>query len=102
MLLSMIVALPFLGLLLPLLAGRGARALCTLLAALAPLLALTLLLSLAGATLSGVVLQTGFEWLPGIGLNPGLRLDGLGLLFSLLILEPTNQKGVRKLRTSLF
>ena len=86
MLLLMIVVLPFLGLVLPLLAGHGRRALCTLLAALAPLVALALLLTLADATLSGLVLQAGFEWLPGIGLNPGLRLDGLGLLFSLLIL----------------
>ena len=86
MLLLMIVVLPFLGLVLPLLAGHGRRALCTLLAALAPLVALALLLTLADATLSGLVLQAGFEWLPGLGLNPGLRLDGLGLLFSLLIL----------------
>ena len=86
MLLLLIVALPFLGLALPLLAERGGRQLCTLAAALAPMLALVLLLAQMDAVFSGQLLRAGFEWLPGLGLNPGLRLDGLGFLFALLIL----------------
>ena len=86
MLLLLIVALPFLGLGLPLLGERGGRRVCMLAAAAAPLLALILLLSQMGTVFSGTLLQAGFEWLPGIGLNPGLRLDGLGFMFALLIL----------------
>ena len=86
MLLLLIVALPFLGLGLPLLGERGGRRICMLAAALAPLLALIILLSQVDNVFSGTLLHVGFEWLPGIGLNPGLRLDGLGFLFALLIL----------------
>lgn len=86
MLLLLIVALPFLGLGLPLLAERGGRRWCMLGAALAPMLALGLLLTQMPVVFSGQLLQAGFEWLPGLGLNPALRLDGLGFLFALMIL----------------
>ena len=47
--------------------------------------ALALLLSQAGAVFGGQVLLVQTEWLPAIGLNLGLRLDGLALMFALLI-----------------
>jgi len=36
--------------------------------------------------LAGEVVQTGFNWLPELGLNVTLMLDGLGFFFALLIL----------------
>ena len=47
--------------------------------------ALALLLSQAGAVFAGQTLLVQAEWLPSIGLNLGLRLDGLALMFTLLI-----------------
>ena len=46
---------------------------------------LILLLWLAPPIFDGVVLQTGWRWLPELGLNFTFRLDGLALLFGLLI-----------------
>ena len=36
--------------------------------------------------LRGEVIQTRIDWLPALGLNANFMLDGLGLLFALLIL----------------
>ncbi len=47
--------------------------------------ALALLLGQAGAVFAGQTLLAQTEWLPAIGLNLGLRLDGLALMFALLI-----------------
>ena len=83
--------------LLPLLAGTSACALIgrgntpvrRLLTALAAggvtLAALALLLRMAPAVFAGEVPAAGFEWLPQLGLNIGWRLDGLALMFGLLI-----------------
>jgi len=46
---------------------------------------LGLLLWLAGPVMDGQVLLTSAEWLPAIGLNANYRLDGLGLMFGLMI-----------------
>ena len=46
---------------------------------------LGLLLSLAGPVMDGQVLLTQAEWMPAIGLNANYRLDGLGLMFGLMI-----------------
>ncbi|WP_375737941.1 monovalent cation/H+ antiporter subunit A [Pseudomonas boanensis] len=86
MLLALIVALPFLGALLPPLAERHGRTLCAAVAALAPLAGLILLLTQAGVVFSGATLKLMLPWLPGFGLGFNLRLDGLGFLFALLIL----------------
>ncbi|GAB3373660.1 monovalent cation/H+ antiporter subunit A [Azotobacter armeniacus] len=86
MTLALIIALPFLGACLPLLAGRHGRSLCAGAAALPPLLGLILLFSQGPDVFAGEILKTGFAWLPGLGLNLSLRLDGLGFLFALLIL----------------
>src|SRR5690606_28736884 len=86
MVLALISALPFLGVLLPLTLGRLGRSACALSAALAFATALGLLLSQRSEVFAGAVIKTSFEWLPAYGLNLGLRLDGLGFLFALLIL----------------
>jgi multicomponent K+:H+ antiporter subunit A len=85
MTLLLMTLLPFAGSLLTL-NGPRAHGRSAQLAALAPALALALLLMQAPAVLDGAVLKAHWHWLPAIGLDLGLRLDGLGLLFALLIL----------------
>ncbi|MGL4316567.1 MAG: monovalent cation/H+ antiporter subunit A [Pseudomonas sp.] len=84
--LLLIVGLPFLGALLPILFDRRGRLVCSLATALAPLLALGGLLWLAPRVFAGEVLVVSKAWLPQLGFNLSLRLDGLGFLFALLIL----------------
>lgn len=69
----------------PLAERHGGRNACAWATALVTALALAALLSLAPAVFSGVVQQADWEWLPELGLNLSFRLDGLGLLFGLLI-----------------
>ncbi|WP_271411330.1 monovalent cation/H+ antiporter subunit A [Pseudomonas sp. Q1-7] len=86
MILVLIVALPFLGALLPPLAERHGRSVCAGAAALVPLTGLILLLAQTDSVFAGHVLTFAQPWLPGVGLSFSLRLDGLGYLFALLIL----------------
>jgi multicomponent K+:H+ antiporter subunit A len=46
---------------------------------------LAVLLSVAGPVMQGEVLLTRAEWIPALGLNANFRLDGLGLMFGLMI-----------------
>ena len=86
MIVALILALPFLGALLPTLAeGRG-RLACALATALAPAIAFGLLLSQTRQVFSGEALILYQPWLTDLGLNLSLRLDGLGFLFALMIL----------------
>ena len=86
MALALIIALPFLGICLPLLLERFGRSACAFGAGMAPLLALVLLLSKRAAVFGGETQIVTVAWLPELGLNLSLRLDGLGFLFALLIL----------------
>ena len=86
MALALIIALPFLGICLPLLFERFGRSACAFGAGLAPLLALALLLSKRADVFGGETEVQTLTWLPSLGLNLSLRLDGLGFLFALLIL----------------
>ncbi|BAP80526.1 NADH:ubiquinone oxidoreductase subunitL/multisubunit Na+/H+ antiporter MnhA subunit [Pseudomonas sp. MT-1] len=86
MALALIIALPFLGICLPLLFERFGRSACAFGAGLAPLLALALLLSKRADVFGGETEVQTLTWLPDLGLNLSLRLDGLGFLFALLIL----------------
>lgn len=86
MALALIIALPFLGIFLPLLFERFGRSACAFGAGLAPLGALILLLSKREQVFAGEVEKVTLQWLPELGLNLSLRLDGLGFLFALLIL----------------
>ncbi|MGQ0566927.1 MAG: monovalent cation/H+ antiporter subunit A [Gemmobacter sp.] len=84
--LALIAALPFLGALLPGLMIRAGRNACAWAAASVTGLALLLLLLQAPAVFRGEVVQTRVAWMPGLGLDANLFLDGLGLLFAGLIL----------------
>jgi multicomponent K+:H+ antiporter subunit A len=86
MTLALIIALPFLGICLPLLLERAGRSACAFGAGIGPLAALVLLLSERSAVFAGKVQIVQVPWLPELGLNLSLRLDGLGFLFALLIL----------------
>lgn len=84
--LFLIVALPFLGALLPGLmnsAGRQAVGGVTFTVTLAAFVGL---LTNLPAVLAGEVVQTGFNWFPELGLNVTLMLDGLGFMFAFMIL----------------
>lgn len=85
MILALIIALPFFGVLLPLLSERFGRSACAAATGLVPLAGLLLLFS-QRAVLGAEALVVGTPWLPELGLNLSLRLDGLGFLFALLIL----------------
>ncbi|MBV0934535.1 monovalent cation/H+ antiporter subunit A [Marinobacterium weihaiense] len=78
--------LPLLGTLVPLLSERFGRSACALFTALLPAGALALVLSHAPEIFAGETLQQSFSWIPAMGLDLAFRLDGLALLFCLLIL----------------
>ena len=83
---ALIAILPFLGALLPGLmvrSGRSAAAIAC--GAVTALAALGLLLHIP-AVLAGEVATARLSWMPQIGLNADFMLDGLGLLFGILIL----------------
>jgi multicomponent K+:H+ antiporter subunit A len=89
-LLLFIICLPLL--LGPLLTGwsgarlsAGHRGRTALIAAAITAFSLALLLLQAPAVLRGEVLYEFIPWVPEIGMNVGLRLDGLALMFALLI-----------------
>jgi multicomponent K+:H+ antiporter subunit A len=88
--LASVVLLPLvLGTLLCFAVGRvdtpARRRLTAWAAALVTGLSLALLLSEAGAVFDGQTVLTQAEWIPAIGLNANFRLDGLALMFGLLI-----------------
>ncbi|TCK98951.1 multisubunit potassium/proton antiporter PhaA subunit /multisubunit potassium/proton antiporter PhaB subunit [Shimia isoporae] len=85
-LLAIIAILPFLGALVPGVMIRAGRNACASFAAIPSILALILLGTLTSAVLQGDVIHTSYEWLPSLGLSVSFFLDGLGLLFALMIL----------------
>jgi len=86
--LAILVLLPFLGAALPPLAERlrAPRTALALSAALMPALALALLIGPAGQVFEGRTVQDALSWMPSLGLTLAFRLDGLALLFALLVL----------------
>lgn len=87
MTLALIVLLPLLGALLPgLLTTHRTRIASAWIASLVTGLSLCLLLWLSPGVFAGKTLYGGWTWIPALGFNITFRLDGLGLLFSLLIL----------------
>ena len=84
--LALIAALPFLGALLPGLMIRAGRNACALVTGSFTALALLGVLLHLPAVMRGEVITARFEWLPGLGLNANFFLDGLGMLFAILIL----------------
>ncbi|MBK6637364.1 MAG: monovalent cation/H+ antiporter subunit A [Rhodocyclaceae bacterium] len=80
------VLTPFLGAALVALAARRGRALAAWSAGAVAALALLLLLPAMAASFGGVTTIQRLPWIPTAGLDLAFRLDGLGLLFALLIL----------------
>ena len=86
MTLMWILLLPLLGTLVPLLAAKWNRSACALATALPPAIALMLVLVHTEPVLSGETVRFFLSWIPLLGLDISIRLDGLAYLFSLLIL----------------
>src|SRR5690606_13791723 len=83
--LLIIILLPLLGACLPPLCERFGRNVCAVSAATGPLLALALLLCYLPALFERQIFFYHLDWLPTLGLDLCLRLDGLGMMFALLI-----------------
>ena len=84
--LALIAALPFVGAVLAGLMIRFGRNACAVSAFVVTGFALVMVAALAPEVLGGRVVQTRIDWLPSLGMNANFRLDGLGLLFAILIL----------------
>ncbi|MFN6171304.1 MAG: monovalent cation/H+ antiporter subunit A [Burkholderiales bacterium] len=81
-----ILALPFLGALFLLFGPADQRKLSGWLAGIFTLGACVLLLLTATTVFDGTIIRWRVEWLPSLGVAFGLRIDGLAMLFGLLIL----------------
>ena len=84
--LFLLAALPFLGALLPGLMNSAGRKACSGVTFTVSLLALIGLLTHLPAVLSGELVTARLDWIPSLGLNVTLMLDGLGFFFAGLIL----------------
>ncbi|NNE88263.1 MAG: monovalent cation/H+ antiporter subunit A [Silicimonas sp.] len=84
--LFLIVALPFFGALLPGLMNQAGRQACAGVTFAVSLAAFVGLLTNLPAVLAGELVTARVDWLPTLGLNFTLMLDGLGFFFALLIL----------------
>lgn len=84
--LLLLLALPFLLAAVIALHGRLSRAAAACLAGAAPVLGVAILGSLTPAILDGEVIRSSWQWLPQIGLDFSLRLDGLAWMFAGLVL----------------
>jgi multicomponent K+:H+ antiporter subunit A len=83
--LFLLLVLPLVGIVVPLLAKSCSRTLCAFLTAIAPVTALILLLTMSQDLLDGVVLSSFISWIPAMGMDLSVRLDGLVFLFLILI-----------------
>ncbi|MBL1266745.1 MAG: monovalent cation/H+ antiporter subunit A [Halomonas sp.] len=81
-----IALLPLLGVLVPALTARRGRGFCSLATAVLPATALVMTLLNVPALLDGEQLRFSATWMPELALNLAFRLDGLSLLFNILIL----------------
>lgn len=81
-----ITAILLLGVLVPVFTEKFGRRLNTFFTMLAPAIALGYIISLAPTVLSGEAVTEYLAWIPSIGLTLSMRLDGLALMFSFLIL----------------
>lgn len=81
-----ITAILLIGSLIPVLTERFGRTVNTVFTMLAPAVALGYVVSLIPAVFAGEIVTEYLEWIPSIGLTLSMRLDGLALMFALLIL----------------
>ena len=86
MILLALVFAPFLAVILPFLVAQRGRTWIALVTAVAPIIAISLLLSQGSGVLAGEIISVKYAWITQLGLNLSFRLDGLSFLFSLLIL----------------
>ncbi len=86
MTLALLVAIPFLGSALVAWAGNHGRLRSAYAAGAVSLSALLLLMPSISAVMQGETLLWHYDWLNAAGLTLSFRLDGLGLLFALMIL----------------
>lgn len=84
--LLLVALIPFLGAALPSLCVRLGRTAPAWAAAAVAGLALALIIPTVPAVFAGETLHAHWAWLPALGLNLSFRLDGLSLMFVLLIL----------------
>ncbi|WP_312684957.1 monovalent cation/H+ antiporter subunit A [Stenotrophomonas chelatiphaga] len=84
--LILLLALPFILAVAVAAFSRSSRSTAAWLAAAAPLAGLTILATLTPAVLEGEVLRSSGQWLPQIGLDFTLRLDGLAWMFAGMVL----------------
>ncbi|MEL7281825.1 MAG: monovalent cation/H+ antiporter subunit A [Pseudomonadota bacterium] len=84
--LFLIVALPFIGALLPGLMYQAGRQACAMATFFVTLTAFIGLMTHLPAVLAGEVVQARVDWLPSLGLNANFFIDGLGFFFAALIL----------------
>jgi multicomponent K+:H+ antiporter subunit A len=84
--LALIAIIPFLGALLPPIAIRAGRNVCTMVTASVSALSLIMLVTLVPQVYRGEVPRGRIDWLPEIGLSFSFFADGLGLFFAALIL----------------
>lgn len=84
--LFLVVALPFLGAVLPPLMIRTGRNACATTTFFVTLLALLGLLTHLPAVLNGETVTARLAWMPGLGLDANFMIDGLGFFFAALIL----------------
>ncbi len=85
MLLVALVTLPFLGAIFALLLPSHARNAAAILAGGVALIGLALVWAAYPAIAAGGVLRAEFAWMPAVGLNVSLRMDGLAWLFAGLV-----------------
>ncbi|HSG50706.1 MAG TPA: proton-conducting transporter membrane subunit, partial [Rheinheimera sp.] len=86
MTLPWILLLPLFGSLVPLFTANWRRSALALATAIPPALALMILLFHSQQVFSGDAVSFSLQWIPLLGLDISLHLDGLAFLFSLLIL----------------
>ena len=84
--LALIVLLPFLGAVLPPLMIRAGRNVCALVTGCVSAASLVLLLAVAPTVAAGGSVRASIPWVPQLGLDLDLFVDGFGLFFASLIL----------------
>jgi len=86
LLLPLALMVAFGGVAMPLMAEPYGRKATTIATGAVMALALALLIPLFSSVIGGQTVVMHLDWLPAYGFNLGFRLDGLGMLFSILIL----------------
>ena len=84
--LPLVVLLPFLGALVAPLFAQGGRTAIAIASSIPAIIGLTALFPSWKIISSGGIVENSYVWMPSLGLSFSFRLDGLSLLFALLIL----------------